>query len=83
MIQSLALSQLPDFVIDEATIPEALPEVPAKSCDAIEESEHEEIADAEVGERAKIPRQFVVFIFQSSLRSSLPINHNPCLLHQN
>ena len=36
---SLACLQLADFVVDEATIPEALPEVPTETGEAIEESE--------------------------------------------
>ena len=40
--------------IHEASIPEALVEVPAEAGEAIEEAKFEEVTDAEVGEGAKL-----------------------------
>ena len=51
----------PDLPIDKPAVPEALPEVPAKAGEAVEEAELEEVADAEVGDGAEVARQFVVF----------------------
>ena len=58
-ITSLACLQLSDFVVDEPTVPEALPEVPAEAGETVEEAELEEVADAEVGNRADVWRQLV------------------------
>ena len=59
--------QLADFAVDEAAVPEALPEMPAEAGGAVEEAELEEVADAEVGKRAEVGRKFVVLRLASIL----------------
>ena len=59
-ITSLACLQLADFAVDEPAVPEALPEVPAEAGYAVEEAELEEVADAEVCNRAEVRRKLVV-----------------------
>ena len=46
--------KFPDFTIDQPTIPEALPEMPAEGGEPFEETEFEEVVDAEVGEGAEV-----------------------------
>ena len=45
-IESVARLHLADFTIDQPTIPESLPEMPAEAREAVEEAALEKIADA-------------------------------------
>ena len=53
----------PYLPIHNPPIPQPLPEVPTLAGDAIEETEFEEVADAEVGDGAEIARQFEILCF--------------------
>ena len=52
---------LPDFNVHNPPIPEPLPEVPTPARAAIEETELEEVTNAEVGNSAEVARQFLIF----------------------
>ena len=54
-------SVAPNLSIHNPPIPQPLPEVPAETGEAIKEAELEEVADAEIGDSAKIAREFVIF----------------------
>lgn len=58
--------QLGDFAVDEATVPQPLPEVPAEAGNTVEEAELEEIADAEVGKGAETGRGSEIFTISLS-----------------
>ena len=51
---------VPDLPVHNPPIPQPLPEVPAETGEAVKKAELEKVADAEVGEGAKIARQFVI-----------------------
>ena len=52
--------QLGNFAVDEAAVPEALPEVPHPAGIAVEKTEPQKIAVAEISESTEVWREFVV-----------------------
>jgi len=50
-------SQFGDFVVDEATVPEALPKVPHPAGIAVQDAALQEVPDREVDEGAQVARQ--------------------------
>jgi hypothetical protein len=58
-------------VVDETTIPEALPKMPFQTSASIKESKFEEVPNAKVGNGTEIARQFIILGFARVLKRTL------------